>query len=768
MAFGFMLMSNPNHGQAVVDREERARRELPLAFARLALHFPPRINEQRTHMAKKMFAGKISNRLFPQTKKSFAFASTLAFAWHCFAALLGFLFLTPSYAQQEWYDHYRGAQEAMAASDWKTAEGALLKALAQRSRSGLNVEEYGLRFVDYLPHYWLGVAAFNLGEFDNAAQRFETSRTEGVIQKSALYASQQQYEKILGPIKQLQDARATYEALPKPSTLNHERWRAFENALARSDFIEAQKQLAALEETPTEAAPLAALKTLVQRVLAERERIATTPLSSLDQKFEAALAQYVAGNYSAALRLFVEVETQDAAFRQVSSWRNQTQAMMARLQLPPETITILDTITSTSLPVIAFASPTSNRIETRADSILISGAASDDLGVEALDFTLNGKPYVNAQSEAVIFAPRSEQEALNLPFAIKLPLKLGENQIVITARDRDPQPHRSTYHKIVLRLRPWHQTPAFYFTASAVLLLLMGSLAANALLKRRIAFVNRYNPYIAGAPVRNEKMFYGREKLLQRIINTLPNNSLMMHGPRRIGKTSLQHQLKQRLESGAHPEYDYVPVFIDLQGVREERFFFTMMHDILEACGPLPETFAPNLKREGEYTARDFSADLKQALAHLQTRASKKLKLVLLLDEVDTLNSYSERVNQQLRGIFMKSFAENLVAVMSGSYIRKQWESEGSPWYNFFEEISVPALEREEALALIRGPVQGIFSYEPEALEKLLALSKCEPYRIQRLCVNVINRIIELKRRRVTARDVEAVHDEIFRHETKA
>lgn len=678
------------------------------------------------------------------------------------------LFISPGFAQQEWYDHYRSAHEAMAASDWKAAESALLKALAQRSRSGLNVEEYGLRFVDYLPHYWLGVSSFNLGEFDNAARYFETSRAEGIIQKNALFVSQQQYEKILGSIKQLQDARAAYEALAKPATLNNERWRTFENALARNDFIEAQKQLATLEETPTEAGLLAALKTLVQRVLAEREHIATPARSALDQKFEAALAQYVVGNYSAALRLFAEVEAQDATFRQVSSWRNQTQAMMARLQLPPETVTILDTITSTSLPVLAFASPTSNRFETRADSILLSGAASDDLGISALDITLNGRPYLNAQGEAALFTPRSEQEALNLPFAIMLPLKLGENQIVITALDRDPAPHRAAFHKLVLRLRPWHQTPAFYLTASALLLLLAGTLVANALLKRRIAFVNRYNPYIAGAPVRNENMFYGREKLLQRIINTLPNNSLMMHGPRRIGKTSLQHQLKQRLDRNAQPEYEYVPVFIDLQGVREERFFFTMMHDILEACGPLPETFAPNLKREGEYTARDFSVDLKQVLAHLQTRTTKKLKLVLLLDEVDTLNAYSERVNQQLRGIFMKSFAENLVAVMSGSYIRKQWESEGSPWYNFFEEISVPALEREEALALIRGPVQGIFSYEPEALEKLLALSKCEPYRIQRLCVNVINRIIELKRRRVTARDVEAVHTEIFQHETKA
>ncbi len=683
-------------------------------------------------------------------------------------AFLCWLIAAPLFAQQEWHEHYRNAQEAVAASDWKAAESELLKALAQRGQAGLNVEEYGLRFVDYLPHYWLGVTYFNLGAFENAARQFELSQAQGVIQKSAQFKSLQQYEQVLKSIRQLQQAGANLDAQRKSSAQRQEHWHELENALRRNDFAEAQRLLSLMEATKAEAANLSALKTLLQRVLEERARAETSAPAARDQKFEAGLAQYIAGNYAAALRLFVELEAQDPTFRQVASWRNQTQAVMARLQLPPETITILDTITSTSLPVIAFASPASDRFETRADSILLSGAASDDLGIRSLEFTLNGKAYLNALGQHLTIAPRSTNEALNQLFTITLPLRLGENQIVVTAYDNDPTPHRSTYYKTVIRLRPWYQTPFFYLTASALLLLGAGGFAANVLLKRRLAFVNRYNPYIAGAPVRNEKMFYGREQLLQRLINTLPNNSLMIHGPRRIGKTSLQHQLKKRLESGAHPEYDYVPVFIDLQGVREERFFLAMMQDIHEACAPLPAEFARSTERSREYTARDFSAELKRVLTHLQTRTTKKLKLVLLLDEVDTLNSYSARVNQQLRGIFMKGFAENLVAVLSGSYIRKQWESEGSPWYNFFEEIAVPPLEREEALALIREPVQGIFSYEAEALEKLLALSQCEPYRIQRLCVNVINRIIALKRRRVTAHEVEAVHAEIFQHETKS
>ena len=94
----------------------------------------------------------------------------------------------------------------------------------------------------------------------------------------------------------------------------------------------------------------------------------------------------------------------------------------------------------------------------------------------------------------------------------------------------------------------------------------------------------------------------------------------------------------------------------------------------------------------------------------------------------------------------MKTFADNLVAVMSGAYIRKNWESEGSPWYNFFQEMEIPPLQREDATNLIRGPVKGIFSYEPRAIESILQYSEAS-LAVQRFCIHVINRISRERRR---------------------
>ena len=99
---------------------------------------------------------------------------------------------------------------------------------------------------------------------------------------------------------------------------------------------------------------------------------------------------------------------------------------------------------------------------------------------------------------------------------------------------------------------------------------------------------------------------------------------------------------------------------------------------------------------------------------------------------------------------------------MAGTHIRKKWESEGSPWYNFFEEIEVPPLKPQEAKELIATPVRGIFNYEDLAIEKIIEYSECYPYPIQKFCIYAVNRIIEAKRRKVTVEDVEAIRKHVL------
>jgi hypothetical protein len=244
-------------------------------------------------------------------------------------------------------------------------------------------------------------------------------------------------------------------------------------------------------------------------------------------------------------------------------------------------------------------------------------------------------------------------------------------------------------------------------------------------------------------------------------MNVLHHNSLMITGERRIGTTTFLHHLKSARERDEGTEYKFFPVSTDLQGVPEAGFFHAVMTDVVETLEPQPETLS-DLRYRGDddrYDGRDFSHDLQRVIEELKTRTDRKVKLALLIDEVDVLNEYSERINQRLRSIFMKTFSEHLVAIMSGVGIKRIWNSEGSPWYNFFDEIELTAFTPEEAEALVRQPVEGVFRYEAEAVERILSASGLKPYVIQKFCIHAVNRMLEDGRTTITADDVEAVRE---------
>jgi hypothetical protein len=105
----------------------------------------------------------------------------------------------------------------------------------------------------------------------------------------------------------------------------------------------------------------------------------------------------------------------------------------------------------------------------------------------------------------------------------------------------------------------------------------------------------------------------------------------------------------------------------------------------------------------------------------------------------------------------MKNFAESLVAVVSGVGIKKQWEREGSPWYNFFEEVEVKPLEPDDDRELIERPIGGMFKVESVVAERIISLTAGKPYLIQKICIALVTRLHEQRRRKITVADVDAV-----------
>jgi hypothetical protein len=396
--------------------------------------------------------------------------------------------------------------------------------------------------------------------------------------------------------------------------------------------------------------------------------------------------------------------------------------------------------------------------EVEVGRIVVTGVAADDRGLRAVEYRVGNQIVAQQEYEP---DPVSGQYNRSVRVAQVFALDPGQNRITVVAEDSSGIKSERAFD-VSRRLR-FYETRAFLPSAVAGAFALVGIGYAAQRARRQRAVRRRFNPYIAGAPVMEDEMFFGRQKLLARILNVLHHNSLMITGERRIGKTTFLYRLKKALEADEGTEYRFYPVFSDLQGVTEDAFFHTVMSDVIDNLR-LSTAELPGLRfhaHADRYDGRDFSHDMQRVIEHLKGSTPRKVKLVLLIDEVDVLNQYSERINQRLRGIFMKTFAEHLVAIMSGVGIKRTWTSEGSPWYNFFDEIELTAFTREEAEELIRRPVESVFRWEPEAVERILELSGLKPYVVQKYCIHSVNRMLEQSRTTIRLEDVEAVREEV-------
>jgi ligand-binding sensor domain-containing protein len=285
--------------------------------------------------------------------------------------------------------------------------------------------------------------------------------------------------------------------------------------------------------------------------------------------------------------------------------------------------------------------------------------------------------------------------------------------------------------------------------------------------RQQAAFERHFNPYISGEPVREADMFFGRHELLRKILNALHQNSIMIHGERRIGKTTLLFRLAEELRAADDPEWVFIPVSIDMEGTPQEQFFHFLMDSIYGTLRAYI-TDMPSLRFQtstrGDYTDRDFLADLRMLIDALRpVVAPRNVRVILLMDEMDVINSYDTMVQQQLRRIFMSGVAQNLGAVVAGIQISKAWDRLESPWYNLFNEIEVEPFSDEVGRRLLVEPVIGSYEWDEEAASYVLAHADGRPYRIQQFGLEAVNHMLTENRRCITLEDVQVAEEVIER-----
>ncbi|MFZ5819816.1 MAG: tetratricopeptide repeat protein [Chloroflexota bacterium] len=278
------------------------------------------------------------------------------------------------------------------------------------------------------------------------------------------------------------------------------------------------------------------------------------------------------------------------------------------------------------------------------------------------------------------------------------------------------------------------------------------------------------NPYIAGAPVTEQRMFFGREDIFQWIENSIAgryaDHILVVHGQRRVGKTSVLKQLGNRL-----PER-YIPVFFDLQGRTHttlDHFLWWLARETVRVLKqergvevPIPEK--DDFARDPEYFENAFLPGLGPSLGDNS--------LLYTFDEFDNLEESDVKeelarpLTDYLRRLMGRGEMNFIFSIGSSG---RKLENMQAAYTEFFKTAlykKISFLSKEQTHGLVTRPVEGVLEYERAAVERIYRITSGHPYFTQLTCHELFARCQSTQQRKIAVADVESVLDDVVERGT--
>ena len=288
--------------------------------------------------------------------------------------------------------------------------------------------------------------------------------------------------------------------------------------------------------------------------------------------------------------------------------------------------------------------------------------------------------------------------------------------------------------------------------------------------QQQLSFTPLPNPFVVGNPLqpRDHDLFKGRKDIIvaleEHIINTGQRPTLLLYGRRRIGKTSTLLNLPRLLSS------QFVPVFIDLQDAkwRESDGVFcyqlvrTLIHALRAQASGL-DLKEPKLEQFEKYP---FSA-LDEALDHIEGLSQQlKKRILLTFDEYERLGEglktgkLTTEILNQLRNVVQHR--ECIVVLFSGSH--RFEELRAINWSDYLinvKTLELSFLPAEDARKLLTQPVPEL-DYQPGVIDKILALTHCQPFLLQAVAFELVNILNNQNRLEAKVDDIEVAVEKVL------
>ncbi len=256
------------------------------------------------------------------------------------------------------------------------------------------------------------------------------------------------------------------------------------------------------------------------------------------------------------------------------------------------------------------------------------------------------------------------------------------------------------------------------------------------------------NPYVIGAPLTGKLGFYGRGETFAAVENALEaaqQNVIVLFGQRRVGKTSLLHQIARRVRD----RLPVVPVYFDLQG-KSGLALDEVLHQLARVIARALKSAAPpqDIPKLQAWFRESFLPGLAEPL---QGR-----RLLLLFDEFDVLGDdqqSSEDASSHTLFPFLNELIHHESQLAFLFVVGRRIEELTTRYLSIFKQAMyqrVGLLKAEEARELIALPAQGVLDYSDAALAAILALTAGHPYLTQLIGYEVYNQAKATQTRNIT------------------
>ncbi|ETW97000.1 MAG: hypothetical protein ETSY1_24440 [Candidatus Entotheonella factor] len=280
------------------------------------------------------------------------------------------------------------------------------------------------------------------------------------------------------------------------------------------------------------------------------------------------------------------------------------------------------------------------------------------------------------------------------------------------------------------------------------------------------------NPYIIGVPLTiQQQIFVGRSDISAQLENLLIDRRcppLLLYGQRRMGKTSLLHNLGRLLPSTT------IPLFIDLQGPASsatgyDGFFYQVARSMIRSAEQQRALMLPSLNRET--LSHDPFVHFDEWLDEVE-RTLDGQTVLIMFDEFEALDKAisqgrfeAEAILGWLRHLIQHRLRFKIL--LAGSHTLEELQHWSSYLINV-QVLLVSYLHPDETRQLIEQPVKDFaLRYEPEASQRVLELTRGHPFLVQLLCAEIIalkNEQEPAERRLACLADVEAAVPEALSH----